>query len=497
MMHVFKPAFLLAPLAALLIAAAPTAPAEPAPIEDRLAQVAALVDAGKSEEALAILDPLLASSDLPADKGRVEGLRSFALARQGKFVPARAAIEFAADAALNPSLLILRQLFVLRAITGDVPAAGQALQLIAVSNPKWLNELPPELISQILAATTDKNRQFDLALTLETAGYTAPGQTIGSGDNLKLLVINGLASRDRLDEAQPLVDKLVNTVSLARLAIDRRYQSLWPALEKRLGPGADLADGVYLAASKAALDAQPADATARLGYASALNIVSRERDALAFADTAKTAEAMASLQGNGLWLVNLSAQLLIDLGQIDEGLARYNLLAGLDAEGRPELAGLLINHALVADQAGRWAAALAAADLAERKAGKDMNDYGMLFLAAVRACAHHRQGNAAAAAAALAPLLAKPDANDDAYGQAMLCTGRIDAAARAMAAKLNDPERRSDALFELQTFIIADQKELPGRRSRADLRALKARPDVKAAFLKWGRDLPAAVAPPR
>ena len=92
MMQRFKPIFLLAPLAALLIAAAPSAmPGATPDRADRLAQAAALVDNGKPADALAILDPLLAESDLPADKGQVEGLRSFALARIGKFAEARAA----------------------------------------------------------------------------------------------------------------------------------------------------------------------------------------------------------------------------------------------------------------------------------------------------------------------------------------------------------------------------------------------------------------------
>ena len=132
MMHRFKPVFLLAPLAALLIAAAPsTLPGAVPDRAGRLAQAAALVDNGKPAEALAILDPLLAESDLPADKGQVEGLRSFALARIGKFAEARAAIELAVDSALNPTPLLLRQLFVLRAITGDVKGAAQTLQLVA------------------------------------------------------------------------------------------------------------------------------------------------------------------------------------------------------------------------------------------------------------------------------------------------------------------------------------------------------------------------------
>ncbi|MFZ4690457.1 MAG: hypothetical protein ACOYLS_14565 [Polymorphobacter sp.] len=49
----------------------------------------------------------------------------------------------------------------------------------------------------------------------------------------------------------------------------------------------------------------------------------------------------------------------------------------------------------------------------------------------------------------------------------------------------------------MPAFLIADQGKLREARQRAGLRALEARPDVKAAYLKVGRDLPAAVAPPR
>jgi len=498
-MKLFKPAILLAPLLLLAapVAAAPTAPAATMSREDRLAQAAGLIDGGKAADALSLLDALLADADLPADRGQIEALRSFALARLGKLPEARTAAEFAADATMNPTLLLLRQVFVLRAITGDAPAAGQTLQLIAVSNPKWLAELPSELVAQVLAGITDADQKFDLSYTLVGADYAPKDQTVAAGDGLKLQVIAGLAARNRLEEAQPFIDKLLNPVSLVRLGIDRRYQSLWPALEQRLGPGADTADAAYLKASKAAFDAAPDDIITRLGHAQALNIASQEKDALALADTAQTAEAMAKLPDNGLWLVNLAAQLLADLGQIDTGLARYTAAATLDARERPSLTGLLINHALLADQAGRSDAALAAADVAERKLGADMNDYGKLYLAAVRACARHRQGDSAGTTTALAPLLAAPDRNEDAYFQAMLCTGRNDDAAKAIIRRLDDPAKRSEALFELQPFLIADHEALPGRRSRADLRALKARADVKAAFTKWGRDLPAAVAPPR
>ena len=63
--------------------------------------------------------------------------------------------------------------------------------------------------------------------------------------------------------------------------------------------------------------------------------------------------------------------------------------------------------------------------------------------------------------------------------------------------RLDDESSRDDALFELQPFLINDRPNAPDKLTKAALRALKARPDVKAAFLKHGRDLPAAIAPPR
>jgi hypothetical protein len=80
---------------------------------------------------------------------------------------------------------------------------------------------------------------------------------------------------------------------------------------------------------------------------------------------------------------------------------------------------------------------------------------------------------------------------------ALICLGRMDDAAAAIIRRLEDPDLRTEMIFELQPFLIRDTTKLRDGEQRAALRALKARPDVKAAYLKAGRDLPAAVAPPR
>ncbi len=497
MMQRFKPVFLLAPLAAVLIAAAPANPSA-APGEDRLAQAAALVDAGKPVDALAILDPLLAEADLPADKGRVEGLRSFALARLGKFAEARAAIELAVDSTLNPTPLLLRQLFVLRAVTGDMAAAAQTLQLVAESNPKWLAELPSDLIGEVQrAAASDEQRSFDLAYTLVAANHAPPDETVGDGDGLRLSVIAGLARRDRLDDARPIIDALINTANIARLAIDRRYQSLWPALETRLGPGADTADAAFIAAAEKRLAANPQSIVARAGVAEALNIASKEPEALErIKDIGTTPEALARLGNRELWTLNLKAGLLNDAGRVDEALAVLDAVAALPAEGRPSGLAFRIIAADMAEEHGRHDDALARAAAAD---SADLNDFGKQALAGIRVCALARSGRQADAQKIAATLPAgwTKDANNRAVQAAFSCLGRLDAAAAVLIKRLDDEASRDDALFELQPFLINDRPNAPDRATKAALRTLKARPDVKEAFLKYGRDLPAAISPPR
>jgi len=499
---------LFASLAALLLAttapALSTSPAAlaAAPItapgfEKQIAAAAALLDDNRVNEALNTLDVMLLATETPIERGQIEALRSFALARLNRIPDARKAIEAGVASNPDPSLLLLRQLFLLRAFDGDAAGAADTVQLIATSNPKALTELPTEVITDVIAAIRkDDNRSYELDFALNAAGWQPDDATLEDTDRLRLRLITALAKRDRLDDARPVFDAVLSPVVLARLSIDRRFAPLWPAVEKRLGPGADAADAAAVAAAKARFDARPASLIARLGLAEALNIASREAEAVALLDVAKTPAELAALTDREVWLVNLHAALLGDLGQIDAALARYAAFNGVPINGRSAVVATMLNAALFAESVDRPDAALAAAAAAEAgPAGS--NDFARLYLAQARSCALQQQGKSADAVAAAAPLLARPGDNDDAYLAAMVCLGRMDSAAKAIIARLDNPETRLEMLFELQPFLIADRALVRGMRERAGLRALKARPDVKAAFVKWERDLPAAVAPPR
>ncbi|MFZ4689827.1 MAG: hypothetical protein ACOYLS_11365 [Polymorphobacter sp.] len=280
-----------------------------------------------------------------------------------------------------------------------------------------------------------------------------------------------------------------------RLGIDRRFTALWPDIAARLGPGADIADKAFVDAAKARFDAKP-NLISRLGYAEALNIASREPEAIVVADVAKTPAELAALADREVWLVNLHAALLGDAGKIDEALARYAAINASPINGRTSLIGTIINQALFAESVDRPKEALTAADFADTTAAAT-SDYGKMYIAQARTCALTQLGRTADATAAVAPLVAKPEDNAEAYLAAMICLGHMDAAAAAIIQRLGDAEDRTEMLFELQPFLIASRAGPRDARLRAGLRTLKARPDVKAAYVKVGRDLPAAVAPPR
>ena len=485
---------LIALLALLLMAAAPV---EPPSLDRQVQQAATLLDQDKNDEALAILDPLLATADLPADRGKIETLRSFGLARLGRVADARKAIEAGVASNPAPTSIVLRQLVLLRAFDGDPKGAAETLELMAASDPKGLASVPSEVITDIMRAVADdKTRAFNLDYALISAGWTPADMTVGDVDWLRLRLITSLADKDRVDDAKPIIDQVLSPVVLVRLAIDRRFEPLWPMLEARLGPSADTADARYIAAAKARFDKEPKSLIARLGYAEALNIASREPEAIAIADVAKTPAELAALSNREVWLVNLHAALLADAGRNAEAMARMAALNATPIAGRPAMAGTIVNEALLAESMGEAQAALVLADAARAKAG-GLNPYGEMALAAVRTCALAKLGRKDEAVAAAAPIIAKPDASEDAYLRAMFCLGRQDAAAAAVIKRLQDPDNRMEMLFDLQPFLIADRDKAREKQLRADYRALKARPDVKAAFTKVGRDLPAAVAPPR
>lgn len=491
---------------ALLLAAAPLAaqPLDISPaVQAAIQQGLTLMNENREAEALAGLDAALARTSLPAERGRIEQLRGFILARLNRLEEARTAMEFAVATDPAPNVAVLSTLFKLQLFTDKHLPASETLVLLATTDPKALALVTPDMVYRLRnALIDDQPRVFDLDLTLINAGWLQGTPSEGVVDGLIEGAIAGLLAQGRTEEATALLARVYKASALLNMAIDRRYTGLWPAIETRLGPGARTASAAEVARTKTRFDADPADGAARLAYASALNNAAREADALVVAAAAAPdAAALDALPEEDLWLVDLEARLLGHLGRDDEALARYESLAKSRMEGRGGLIAQIINWGLFAIELDRPQAALTATDFAASKSDA-ASAYGKLFIDAARTCALARLDRTPDAEAAIAPLLApaasnaKP-ANADALLVALLCLGRTDAAAALVVEQLQDPVRAPAMLWKLQPLLIEDREGAIDKRHRAGLRTLKARPDVRAAFTAKGRDLPPAVSPPR
>lgn len=457
---------------------------------------------GKPAEALALLDRALLGAELPAERGPIEQLRGFILADMGRIGEARTAMETAVAANPAPAPALLAVLFKLRALNNDPVAASETLVLLAASDRGELNKLPTELVARVRAAlmsgpAKDEARAFDLDSALVTAEWTGDTADEATLDAVRMRVIDGLLTRGRSEEARAMLADVLEPGMLLRMGIDRRYASLWPAVEARLGPGARTASAAAVERARLRFDKAPDDLTARRAYAQALNLAAREEEALAVTQGAKIdAAAMDALEDEDLWLIDLEARLLAHVGRHDEALARYDALAASRIAGRPAMVGPLIARALFANELDRPEAALAAADFAD--ANSDMaSPAGKMFIAAARTCALAQKGQADAAASAATGILANLQTNSNAGLLALMCMARFDDAAALIVAALADPTQRTGMLWQMQPFLVAERKGATDQRTRTALRQLKARADVRAAFVAAGRDLPAAVSPPR
>lgn len=491
---------------ALLLLATPIAaqPLEISPdVRAAIEQGLTQMNAGREAEALAQLDAVLARTELPAERGRIEQLRGFLLARLNRLEDARTAIEFAVSTDPAPNAAVLSTLFKLQLFTDNPVAAAETLVLLAASYPEALDLVTPEMVGRLHAGLVDDRvRVFDLDLALINARWLQDDASEGMLDDLLDGTIAGLLARGRIDEAVAMLTMVKKASTLLSMAIDRRFTPVWPAVAARLGPGARTASAAEVVRTKQWFDAVPNDGAARLAYASALNNAAREPEALAVAaGAAPDAAALDALPEQDLWIVDLEARLLGHLGRFDEAMARYESLAKSRIENRGGLIAQIINWGLYAVEIDRPEAALVAADYADSK-GAAASPYGRLYIAMMRTCALARLGRTDEAEAAAKPLLIPAEAGNEAGNSqallgALICLERKDAAAGLVVQALADPVRMPDMLWKLQPLLIDDREGGIDVRHRAGLRALKARPDVRAAFEAKGRDLPAAISPPR
>jgi len=207
-------------------------------------------------------------------------------------------------------------------------------------------------------------------------------------------------------------------------------------------------------------------------------------EALARVDAAPKDNPAFTDQDNQLnWVYDTRSRVLAAMGRSDEAVAALEKGrdVGLDLGGDVVSQRINLGDRLVA--VGRPKDALQQVNDIDRKQAAP---YGIMSAYEVRACAYAELGDAAGLKDAMAYMTAHADDGQAPLQSAQLCAGDLDALAKQLIARLDDPEERNQALAAVQTYLTP-----PGQtaweKSMADrFKALLARPDVKTAIDKYG-----------
>jgi hypothetical protein len=288
-----------------------------------------------------------------------------------------------------------------------------------------------------------------------------------------------LLERNQPDEAVAVAAHITDPYQLVAIRADNRYRPITKS---------DLVEHDVRKATEKQLDwwreaaaREPRNLSRVIGVGRQLLLLHRYDEALKLAEAAQkrlaSPAAYDDQERQSPWLAELRASALFALGRHQEAVA---VLRGTCNESSPDAISHCLNLADALVELNLPHEALAAIpDL--KKASK----YGHAVATLLQVMAASELGDSATMDSALAELRAQPASRRELL-KGLVVTGRLDEAAQVLVTRLADPDLRCHTLLDLQDF-----HEFPApeqlQKWRAQLRQLRARPDVTEAIKSHGR----------
>ncbi len=486
-----------APLVATpLLAAISAPPGVPVPLSDTefRALIGPAMQAAQAQDCpklFGMVDPVLSRLS-GRNRNAVQLLRLPCLSAAGRGQDVADTYKELADS--DPQNPLIRSVGVVMSVSdGQFVEAGTRLASLAEDDPTALARINGVLARNITQALSEQ-KAFEvrdrLFIALAHADWR-PRDMPDMRDGLTQGAIEALLSAKRVGEAQLLLERIEAPDLLAGMAAERHYQSLWPAIEKRLGAHAAVASDRYAAARIDAFANQPNDETVRRNAARALLFLGRNGEA---AEVGATVVISNDMKEEDVATVRYGAQALAAQGQIDQAVTRFKALAALDFTRVPAAAASLVVLAELLNEHGRNEDALLAARAPAGQSGA-LSGWGTSWLKRSEACALADLGRTAEANRVGDSLKASSELNPAASIEGLLCLRRSNDAAAIATATLATTE---GAGMLVDQFQPKEALWAPtGSRLRALWATFRQRSDVAAAFAKVARILPEQYWPSR
>jgi hypothetical protein len=362
-----------------------------------------------------------------------------------------------------------------------------SLELAAEKRPAAVSRLK---LRRVYRVARDLEQQKDKTLVtryraaLDRADYR-PDEPFDDASGLWLDFAADRADAGDMASATRALRRIDRFYTLTRAVVDRRFSAIVDADPQHFDVRA-VAER-QLAADRAASAANPHLIDGPITVARDLRALGRAEEALTLLGAAEPMLHSADttdLKEHANWYWDERARTLRDLGRRDEA-AQELLVGAASGENGAANVSQTLNLGDLYVWAGKPDAALAAVE--PIKGEQMVSPYGFAFRAQIRACAYAQLGRKAEMASELAYIRAHESDNWTAATDAPLCAGDLNASAAAFVRELADPEYSREALVELSEFDAPAHPTALEQAFSRRLRAVAARPDVKAAVARAGR----------
>ncbi|MDB5972719.1 MAG: hypothetical protein JWQ90_5169 [Hydrocarboniphaga sp.] len=365
----------------------------------------------------------------------------------------------------------------------------RSLTVIAQRWPQSLDQINYQAVMQIAQsdyADSHDELHFELLKALFDAGWTVEGALEPSWQWRDLVV--GWIKRKSPDRALAVARRIDDIDVLIELRADLRFAALRKAAPERFDINQAQAESVKLYTIEA--ERRPHEMSWKVDLVNVLLRGGQYQDVLDISDAiigeVKAAASSASstspytdTDDKLIWVMNSRARALQALGRWDEAVLQLERAARRPENGRPNI-NQAINLAQLLCKLGRPEPALGVISEIE-----NVSKYGLMQMYWIRLASAMQTGDVSAQETALAYMSEHRAESLYLYQSALVIAGHNDDAAQLLIQRLGDPDERSEALRQIQTYRKEPQPELATKWLEQS-RQLLNRNDVLAAVKAVG-----------
>jgi|GEM_PF-4138972 len=367
--------------------------------------------------------------------------------------------------------------------------SGHLVHLAQIDDPANFATLNVDLVYAKLSETPQTFRDKAYLAFAEASNFDKlPGafrQALG-----EFAVLPALQAGKR-DVAIRMINQVSDIDHVYPLLLDRRYASLWPEIDQRVGPHQNRSAADFVNFAKADFAAEPENRWAYGDVVRSLTVAGRNREAItAFQSLPKDPQSVLHYQTGDGWAINAAVVAFDREGRSEEADQAFNLLTQLSPETSPWVLTLWINRAnRLADQ-GRWVEAMSASKDVLLAAERYGSVFDQVTASATMVCIAVHQPSDAMVERANALLLLNAAKLPFHAAVAAICRGDKVAAKSFTLAALKNEDTRYFAILNLQPHAASKLPVAP-KSAVADLgEFVRSDPELVAELNRHGRFLP-------